>query len=143
MKKILSFFTPAALIVGALGCAHRSNGTDVAVPPRHASGVTAADIERSPGVPLEQLIAARVPGVTLSRARDGRLVMLIRGQSTLGEPQEPLFVVNGVPLGTASNFLAINPNDVESIEVLRDAASTAMYGLMGSAGVILVKTKGS
>lgn len=134
MKKIL------ALIVGVMGCTQNSRSTAPAVPVA-GFGLTAEDIARSPGVPLEQLLAARVPGITITRASDGRTVMLVRGQSTLGEPQEPLFVVDGVPLGDPANFAAINRYDIASIIVLRDAASTATYGLQGSAGVILIKTK--
>ena len=135
MKKIL------ALIVGVMGCTH---GPKTESPsPRLAYGLTSEDIARSPGVPIEQLLAARVPGITLMRASDGRMIMVLRGQSTLSEPQEPLFVVNGVPLGSAANLSAINRTDIESIEVLRDGASAAIYGLQGSGGVILIKTKGS
>lgn len=142
MKASLRVVLPAALIAGALGCSH-SQKSKTPLFPRRTADITAADIARSPGMPIEQLIAARVAGLTLSRASDGRMVLTIRGQNTLGEPLEPLFVVNGVPLGLAANFSAVNRNDIESIVVLKDAASAAMYGLRGSAGVILVKTKGS
>ena len=142
MKKSFRVVLPAALIVSVLGCSH-SQKSDTSLVPRRTAEITAADIARSPGMPIEQLIAARVPGLMLSRSSDGRMVLTIRGQSTLGEPQEPLFVVNGVPLGFAANFAAVNRNDIESIVVLKDAASTAMYGLQGSGGVILIKTKGS
>lgn len=144
MKKSLRAFLPSALALGALlGCAHGKNGSVVPMSSRPAAGITWEDIDRSPGVPLEQLLAARVPGITIARASDGRMVMLLRGQSTLTEPLEPLFVVNGILLGNAANLSAINRTDIASIEVLRDAASTAMYGLRGSGGVILIKTKGS
>lgn len=141
MKKSLRVVLPAALIVSVLGCSHgRDTTTNVA--PRRTHGLTADDIARSPGVPVEELLASHVPGITIGRARDGRTVMMVRGQNSL-EPQEPLFVVDGVPLGNAANFLAVNRNDIESIQVLRDAASTSLYGLQGSAGVIVIKTKGS
>jgi TonB-dependent SusC/RagA subfamily outer membrane receptor len=143
MKKSLKSFLPAALVVGALGCAQGPRTASLPMPSRPALGLTWEDIDRSPGVPIEQLLAARVPGITIVRASDGRMVMLLRGQSTLNEPLEPLFVVNGIPLGSAANLAAINRNDIASIEVLRDAASTAMFGLLGSGGVILIKTKGS
>jgi TonB-dependent starch-binding outer membrane protein SusC len=142
MKNSLRVVLPAALIVSVVGCSHSLKSKN-SLSPRRTADVTAADIARSPGMPIEQLIAAHVPGLLLSRSSDGRTVLIIRGQTTLGEPQEPLFVVNGVPLGLAANFSAINRNDIESIVVLRDAASTAMYGLQGSGGVIVVKTKGS
>lgn len=139
MKNSLRVVLPAALIVSVLGCSH-NHVTTARIQPRTVSGLTAEDIARNPGVPVEELLASRVPGIRIGRASDGRVVMMVRGQSSL-EPQEPLFVVDGVPLGNAANFLAVDRNDIESIEVLRDAASTAMYGLRGSAGVIVVKTK--
>ena len=140
MKKSLRVVLPSALIVGLLGCSH-SHETAARIQPRLASGLTAEDIARAPGVPVEELLAAHVPGIMLGRAGNGRTVMLVRGQSSL-QPQEPLFVVDGVRLGDAANFLAVNRNDIASIQVLRDAASTALYGLQGAAGVIVIKTKG-
>jgi len=141
MRSSSRFFLPSLLIVGALGCsqAHRSSARPL---PSRFYGITSQDIQRSPGVPLEQLLASRVPSVSLMRAADGRVVLVIRGQSS-AQPREPLYLVNGVPLGAAANWAAIDPDDVESIEVLRDASSTALYGLLGSAGVILIKTKSS
>jgi TonB-dependent SusC/RagA subfamily outer membrane receptor len=142
MKSSLRIALPAALIVGALGCSH-SQQLKPSLSPRRTADITAEDIARSPGVPIEQLIATRVPGIVLARASDGRWVLLLQGQTTLGQPQEPLYVVNGVPLGRAANLSAINRLDIASIQVLRDGARAAMYGGQGSAGVILVKTKGS
>src|SRR5688572_17699397 len=104
MKKHSRFLLPAALVVGALGCSHAKSSSTVPQPIRLGAGITWRDIERSPGTPLEQLLAARVPGITLARAADGRMIMIIRGQSTLSAPQEPLFVVNGVALGLSANF---------------------------------------
>jgi TonB-dependent SusC/RagA subfamily outer membrane receptor len=142
MKKSLRVVMPAALIVSALGCSHNSKTTMTSLSPRRGVNLTADDIARSPGVPIEQLLASRVPGMTLTRAHDGRLVMLIRGQSTLSDGNEPLFVVDGTPLGSSANFSAVNRSDIASIIVLRDAASMSMYGLQGGGGVILIKTKG-
>ena len=141
MKKILRVAAPGALMVGVLGCSH-SHETAGRIQPRQAPGLTAEDIARAPGVPVEELLASHVPGITIERAKDGRTVMIVRGQNLI-EPVAPLFVVDGVPLGSAANFSAVNRNDIESIIVLRDAASTAMYGLQGAGGVILIKTKGS
>lgn len=64
--------------------------------------------------------------------------VLIRGISTFNET-EPLYVVDGVPMGKNVNFL--NPNDVESIEVLKDASASAIYGTRASNGVVLISTK--
>ena len=143
MKRSLRVVVPAALIVSVVACSHNPKSTTTSLKPRRGANLTAEDIARAPGVPIEQLLASRVPGITLTRASDGRLVMLIRGQSTLSQAYEPLFVVNGTPLGSAANFSAVNRNDIESIIVLRDAASASLYGLQGASGVILIKTKGS
>jgi TonB-dependent SusC/RagA subfamily outer membrane receptor len=105
--------------------------------------LTADDIQRSPGQSLEQLLLARVPGLMLTRAPDGHAVLHLRGTTTLLGDEEPLFVVNGIPLGpnAAGNLSAIDPHDIETVQVLRDAASTAAFGMRGANGVILIRTK--
>jgi TonB-dependent SusC/RagA subfamily outer membrane receptor len=84
-----------------------------------------------------------VPGLYITRAPDGHAVLHIRGTTTLMGDPEPLFVVNGIPLGAnpLGNLNAINPHDIETVEVLRDAAATAEYGSRGANGVIIIKTK--
>src|SRR5687768_10138259 len=108
MKSSLRMVVPAALIVSVVACSYNPGPTTTSLSPRRGANLTAEDIARAPGVPIEQLLASRVPGITLTRASDGRLVMLIRGQSTLSQAYEPLFVVNGTPLGSAANFAAVN-----------------------------------
>lgn len=132
------------VVVLFVACSRRSSDTQAARPARPSTVVlTAEDIARSPGMSLEQLIVARVPGVTLTRAPDGHVALQIRGATTLQGNVEPLIVVDGIPLEPHSggNLNAVNPHDVESIEVLRDAISTARYGLRGTNGVIVIKTK--
>jgi TonB-dependent SusC/RagA subfamily outer membrane receptor len=124
-----------------MGCAHANNGSANRPAPRVRAALTAEDIEHAPGVPIEQLLATRVAGITLTQARDGHLVMRIRGQTTLLGDQDPLFVVNGIPLGRAINFSAINRFDIASIDVVKDAAGMALYGIRGANGVIVVRTK--
>ena len=89
-------------------------------------------------MPLEQLLLARVPGLTIVRNDDGQRVISLRGAR-----KEMLVVLNGVPLSpnASGNLNAINRNDIESITVLRDAASTSFYGSRGANGVILIRTK--
>jgi iron complex outermembrane receptor protein len=131
------------LLLGLVaGCA-RTRGTAPAPSSPRANILTAEDIARSPGLSLEQLLVARVPGVTLTRAEDGRLVLHIRGTTTIHGAQDPLVVVDGIPLepNPAGNLSAVNPYDIATLEVLRDAAGTAMYGVRGSNGVIVIKTK--
>lgn len=142
MKRSFMFSTllPTALALGvSVGCAH---GNTKATEPRPAAGINAEDIARAPAVSIEQLLISRVPGLVLTRGRDGHTVMHLRGVGTSDE-EEPLFVVNGIALGSASSLGAINRFDIASIEVLKDPASTAMYGMRGANGVIVIKTKGS
>lgn len=105
--------------------------------------VTSEDIERTPAEPVENLLMARFPGVDISRGRDGALVIRIRGTTSIVGSNEPLYVLDGVPIlsGPGGGLTGINPYDIESIDVLKDPASTAMYGMRGANGVILIKTK--
>lgn len=68
----------------------------------------------------------------------GEMRVIIRGLATINASANPLYVVDGVVM---SNFQFLNPNDIESIEVLKDASSAAIYGARGANGVILVTTK--
>jgi TonB-dependent starch-binding outer membrane protein SusC len=125
-------------------CSHRTHGSQVADPSRPAGTVlTADDIRRSPGQSLEQLLLARVPGLELRRAPDGHAVLHLRGTNTFMGQEEPLFVVNGIELGpsVSGNLSAIDIHDIETVQVLRDAAATAAYGLRGANGVIIIQTK--
>jgi len=116
-----------------------------------AVGSVGADalIER-PAPSLNQALAGRVSGVqvnTNSGRPGGRTNIRIRGFSSINSSNNPLYVVDGVmlPMGNqeqASNAIDyINPNDIASVEVLKDASSTAIYGSRGANGVILVTTK--
>ncbi|HET9384527.1 MAG TPA: TonB-dependent receptor plug domain-containing protein [Gemmatimonadales bacterium] len=124
-----------------LACSPRPSGD----PPPDTSRVvlTAEDIARAPGQSLEQLLLAHVPGLYITRAPNGHTVVHMRGTTTLMGEDEPLFVVNGIPLGPNpwGNLTAINIHDIETVEVLRDAAATAEYGSRGSNGVIIIRTK--
>lgn len=105
--------------------------------------VTAEDIRRSPSVPVEELIGAKVAGVWVTRTSDGGIAVRIRGATTIYGNREPLYLLNGVPMqpGPGGALTGISPADIQSIEVLKDAASTAMYGVRGANGVIVIKTK--
>lgn len=100
------------------------------------------EIERRPTVMhLEQLLEGQVAGVHVITTPAGFSVR-IRGTSSIYGSSEPLYVVDGVPLDhLPSGMIGINPHDVESITVLKDAGSTAIYGSRGANGVILIKTK--
>src|ERR1041385_7827727 len=138
---------PVGLLAGlAAGCARsgRPAGGDVS-PARDSARttVTADDLRRNPGEPIEKVLMGRFPGVIVSRGPDGGVQVRIRGGSSLSAGNEPLYVVDGVaiqpgPIGSLSGF---SPEDIESIKVLKDPAETAMYGMRGSNGVIVIKTK--
>jgi len=136
---------PRAAVVSAVLLYACSHGSRTSGPHPDTSRVvlTAEDIARSPGQSLEQLLLAHVPGLYVGHAPDGHAVLHMRGTTTLMGDPEPLFVVNGIPLGTNpyGNLNAINPHDIETVEVLRDAAATAEYGSRGANGVIIIKTK--
>lgn len=98
----------------------------------------------------EQLIAGKIAGVSVtsnSGSPGSGSTIRIRGGASLNASNDPLIVIDGVPLNNsniygASNPLSlINPNDIESFTVLKDAASTAIYGSRASNGVILITTK--
>jgi TonB-linked SusC/RagA family outer membrane protein len=107
-------------------------------------------LNERPAPSLNQAMAGRISGVqvnTNSGRPGGRTTVRIRGFSSINSSNNPLYVVDGVmlPMGTqdqASNAIDyINPNDIVSVEVLKDASSTAIYGSRGANGVILVTTK--
>jgi TonB-dependent SusC/RagA subfamily outer membrane receptor len=111
-------------------------------PPSNTT-VTAEDIRNNPTQPVEKVLQAKVPGVWITRTADGSIAVQLRGQSSIYGERQPLYVVDGVPIQPGPNgaLTGINPYDIESIEVLKDAADTAMYGMRGANGVIVVKTK--
>jgi TonB-dependent SusC/RagA subfamily outer membrane receptor len=107
--------------------------------------VTSDEIARQPAVSLEQLLAGRIAGVTVTRAPGGGITVRIGGPSSFSLSQEPLYVVDGVPIevGSSGTLSWLNPQDVASIEVLKYGSDTAIYGVRGANGVIVIKTKGA
>ena len=82
------------------------------------------------------------PGVMVTMqdgAPDANAAVRIRGVATINGNASPLYVVDGIQVGTNANFL--NPSDIESIEILKDASATAIYGSAGANGVIMITTK--
>lgn len=103
------------------------------------SRVSAEEITQTPVVSLDQALQGRAAGVfvTNSGAPGRNPIVRIRGIGTVGN-NDPLYVIDGVPAGGLNT---INPNDIESIEVLKDASTAAIYGSRGANGVIMVTTK--
>ncbi|HEY6209211.1 MAG TPA: TonB-dependent receptor plug domain-containing protein [Gemmatimonadales bacterium] len=115
--------------------------TPAAAPPR--SIMTEEDIARARGRPIEELLMDRFPGVMVSRTPDGGVSIRIRGVSSFHGSNEPLYVIDDVPVQAAAggSLKGINPHDIASIQVLKDPAETAIYGVRGANGVIVIKTK--
>ncbi len=93
---------------------------------------------------VEELIQGRVSGVQVLRSANGGYSVRIRGNTTLVGNGEPLYVLDGTPLHAAipgHALSGINPSDVTSIVVLKDAASASIYGSQAANGVILISTR--
>ena len=120
--------------------------------------IRAEELEKVQAPTVAQALQGRVAGVQVtqgSSAPGGGVSVRIRGSGSLGSGNEPLYVVDGVPISGADtnnpnsggrrvsmNPLAfLNPEDIESIEVLKDASSTAIYGARGTNGVVLITTR--
>lgn len=105
--------------------------------------VTAEDLEHSGDDAIIKALSTKVPGVWVGRTANGTLVVRIRGASSIQANSEPLYVIDGVTVqpGPGGALLGLNPHDVASIEVLKDAASLSFYGVRAANGVIVIRTK--
>ncbi|RTE52956.1 TonB-dependent receptor [Arenibacter aquaticus] len=112
--------------------------------------VSSDELQERPAASLTQSLSGKMPGVSVSinsGRPGGKSNIRIRGNSSVSLANDPLYVVDGVILvstGLANNSTPIdyiNPNDIASVEVLKDASATAIYGSRGANGVILVTTK--
>jgi TonB-linked SusC/RagA family outer membrane protein len=106
-------------------------------------------IREMPSSAIDKKLIGQVAGVQIqqiSGAPGAGTSVKIRGSGSLGAGNEPLYVVDGMPYSTSSNatsnpLMFINPNDIESVTILKDASSTAIYGSRGANGVIMIATK--
>ena len=116
--------------------------------------LSAKDVANQPVVSFEQAIQGRTPGVAISQG-SGKLgagvQIRVRGSASVTASNQPLYVIDGIPATSGDQSQAntdganpmadLNPNDIESISILKDASSSAIYGSRASNGVILVTTK--
>ncbi|MES2458525.1 MAG: TonB-dependent receptor [Bacteroidota bacterium] len=126
------------------------------------SSVSQKDIKNLPVAGIDQALQGKVAGVTISNnggQPGGGVSVRIRGLTSTGSNNEPLYVIDGVPMGAKStsleqNFLGggsgqtgqsvlatLNPADIETIDILKDASAQAIYGARGANGVVLINTK--
>ncbi len=107
------------------------------------STVKAAQVEKTPTAAFDQALQGQVAGLSvLSNTGEpsASAVMTIRGTNSINSGTAPLYILDGVPIA-ASDFNTINPADIESISVLKDASSTSIYGARAANGVIVITTK--
>jgi iron complex outermembrane receptor protein len=139
--------TPAASIAFAAACQGPLPNPDLSATPRSASapakGATDSVIGDAPVVRAEELLEGRFPGVVLSRLPNGGLTVRIRGTSSVLGSNEPLYVVDGMPIepGPGGALFGLNPADIDKITVLKDVGSTSLYGVRGANGVVVITTK--
>jgi TonB-linked SusC/RagA family outer membrane protein len=120
------------------------------------SKITAADIATQPVSNPLSALQGRIPGLVITQLNGlpgSNFTVQLRGRNSLQQGADPLYIIDGVPLAStnlsqqsgalnaSSPFSSINPADIESIEVLKDADATAIYGSRGANGVILITTK--
>lgn len=120
------------------------------------TSVNAEELERSPVTSVEQALQGRAAGVLISSSSGqpgAALRVQVRGATSITASSEPLYVVDGIPMTSDNNsslftggynfnsMADINPDDIASIEILKDASAAAIYGSRGANGVILITTK--
>jgi TonB-linked SusC/RagA family outer membrane protein len=123
--------------------------------------VTSDDIQRTPVTSVEQALQGKVAGVQVTNGsgQPGSTASVrIRGGNSIAAGNDPLYVIDGVPVAASADgtntytletqgvsglnpLAALNPSDIESVEILKDASATAIYGARASNGVILITTK--
>jgi TonB-dependent starch-binding outer membrane protein SusC len=123
------------VVVVGYGTAKRGNITNA------VSSMSSQDLEERPLNRIENAFSGQMAGVyaqTVNGEPGAELQIRVRGTGSINASNEPLYVVDGVPV---DNLRGINPNDVQTIDVLKDASAAAIYGSRGSNGVVLVTTK--
>ena len=132
------------IVVVAYGTRKKSDLTGV------VTSVTAKEFQKGNIASSEQLLMGKVTGLQITSsggAAGGGSTIRIRGGASLNASNDPLIVIDGVPVesnglaGSANLLNTINPNDIESISVLKDASATALYGSRASNGVLIITTK--
>lgn len=102
-----------------------------------------SDMLKAPVASFDQALAGRIAGVQVT-ASDGQpgaaINITIRGANSVSQSNAPLYVIDGFPVESPDNN-TINPDDIESIDILKDASATAIYGARGANGVIIITTK--
>lgn len=105
------------------------------------ASISSGELTKVPTANVTESMQGKLPGVDITRSSgspNSGASLLVRGERSLTASNSPLVIIDGVQFG---NLSQLNPNDIESVQVLKDAASTAIYGSRGANGVLLVTTK--
>ena len=109
--------------------------------------VAKADMNELLNTPVgsfDQNLGGRIAGVNVSSSEGtpgGTMNIVIRGNNSLTQDNSPLYVIDGFPVEDAAIASTINPSDIESLDILKDASATAIYGARGANGVVIITTK--
>src|SRR5688500_16369140 len=114
-------------LVGSLACSPHRSRPDASTP-------------RSDGKTVDQLFVGKFAGVVVTTASSGGLSIRIRGPGTFYGTNEPLYVIDGIPMPHGSTVFFLNPHDIQAIEVLKNPADIGEYGIRGANGVIRITT---
>jgi len=115
--------------------------------------VTSKDIEQIPVATVQNALVGKLAGVQITQTNgkvEGGMQVRVRGAASISAGKEPLYVLDGIPLVTTNEsnngaptnpLITLSPNEIESIDVLKDASSAAIYGARGANGVVIITTK--
>ena len=133
----------AALLTGLFTFSAGCSGSESTRERNETNTVSGDEAHRNPTVRLSDLIQQRVAGINLSETTDGRVKVRIRGVTSFTSDNQPLFVVDDIPVDPEPDdtLPGVTVTEIESITVYKDAADTSRWGMRGANGVIAVTTK--
>ncbi|MFQ6045770.1 MAG: TonB-dependent receptor plug domain-containing protein [Gemmatimonadales bacterium] len=148
----LALIVLAGILLGFISACARSTATRTSqvepaliLPPHTitAADITSGEIRKRPRETIATLLQGRASGVEVSVGPGGSFSVRIRGATSFYGSTEPLYVIDGIPVapGPGGALAGIDPYEIESIRVLKNPAETALYGVRGANGVILITTK--
>lgn len=108
------------------------------------SKVNMSDLLKTPASSFDQTLGGRIAGVNVSSGEGtpgSTMNIVIRGNNSLTQDNSPLYIIDGFPVEDPAVASSINPNDIESTDILKDASATAIYGARGANGVVIITTK--
>src|SRR5690606_17946906 len=107
------------------------------------SSVTSKTIEGRPNASIIQTLQGQVPGLNImtgSGQPGASSQVTLRGLGSINGNTEPLYIIDGIPM-SSNRFRSLNPNEIDRVDILKDAGATAIYGNRGANGVIVITTK--